>query len=136
MDVVVPQDVAITVERRLVVVLADVVRLRQIIVVGRTVVAIVDDDVVRIAIDERRVGRHVARIFLDRAIDRVDALAVDYEISRINIDITRTAIFVCYFFYSVIFSKGSIPRRRNRVGSDIICIAMTITILRNSAICI
>ena len=134
-DVVVPQDVALTVERCLVVVLADVVRLRQIIVVGRTVVAIVDDNVVLVAIDERRVGRHIARIFLDRAIDRLDALARDREVSRINIDITRTAIFVCYFFYIVIW--GAKPRSSNRVRSDIIGITMTFTICRNGdAICI
>ena len=84
MDVVVPQDVAITVERRLVVILADVVRLRQFIVVGRTIVAIVDDDVVLVAIDERRVGRHIARIFLDRAIDRLDALAADREFGLLD----------------------------------------------------
>ena len=133
-DVVVPQDVALAVERRLVVVLADVVRRLQIIAIGFAVVAIVDGNVVRVAIDERRVGRHVARIQFNRAIDRVDALAVDYEISRINIDITRTAIFVCYFFYIVIL--GAKPRSSNRVRSNIIGIAMTFTIRRNGAICI
>ena len=84
MDVVVPQDVALTVERCLVVVLADVVRLRQFIIVGRTVVAIVDGNVVRVAIDERRVGRHIARICLDRAIDRLDALARDREVGLLD----------------------------------------------------
>ena len=134
-DVVVPQDVTLTVERRLVVVLADVVGRLQIIAIGFAVVAIVDDNVVLVAIDERRVGRHVARIQFNRAIDRVDALAVDYEISRINIDITRTAIFVCYFFYIVIW--GAKPRSSNRVRSDIIGITMTFTICRNGgAICI
>ena len=83
-DVVVPQDVALTVERCLVVVLADVVRLRQIIVVGRTVVAIVDDNVVLVAIDELRVGRHRAIVCLDRAIDRLDALARDREVGLLD----------------------------------------------------
>ena len=134
-DVVVPQDVALTVERCLVVVLADVVRLRQIIAVGFAIVAIIDDNVVLVAIDERRVGRHIARIFFDRAIDRLDALARDREVGRINIDITRSAIFVCYFFYIVIW--GTKPRSSNRVRSDIIGITMTFTICRNGdAICI
>ena len=84
MDVVVPQDVALAVERRLVVVLADVVCLRQFIIVGRTVVAIVDDNIVLVAIDERRVGRHIARICLDRAIDRLDALARDREVGLLD----------------------------------------------------
>ena len=87
-DVVVPQDLALTVERRLVVVLADVVCLRQFIIVGRTVVAIVDDNVVLVAIDERRVGRHIARICLDRAIDRLDALASDREVSFVDFKVT------------------------------------------------
>ena len=82
-DVVVPQDVALTVERCLVVVLADVVRLRQFIVVGRTVVAIVDDNIVRIAVDEI-VGRHRAIVCLDRTIDCVDALASNDQVSRRN----------------------------------------------------
>ena len=84
MDVVVPQDIAITVERCLVVVLADVVGLRQLIVVGRTIVAIVDDDIVRIAVDEIRIGRHRAIVCLDRAIDRIDALAADREVGLLD----------------------------------------------------
>ena len=83
MDVVVPQDVALTVERCLVVVLADIVRLRQFIVVGRAVVAIVDDNIVRIAVDEI-VGRHRAIIELDCTIDCVDALASNDQVSRCN----------------------------------------------------
>ena len=130
MDVVVPQNVAITVERRLVVVLADVVGRLQIIAVGRTVVAIVDDNVVRIAIDELRVSRHIARIFLDRAIDRVDALAIDREVGLININ------FANFLIYYIVIFRGVKPRSRNRVCSSIIRITMTFIIRRNGAICI
>ena len=129
MDVVVPQDIALTVERCLVVVLANVIRLRQFIVVGPTVVAIVDDNVVRIAIDELRVGRHVARIFPDRSIDCIDTLASDREVSRININVAISLIL-----YGVIFCPK--VRSSNRVRSNIIGIAMTFTIRRNGAICI
>ena len=119
MDVVVPQDVALAVERRLVVVLADVVRLRQIIVVGRTVVAIVDDNVVLVAIDERRVGRHRAIVCLDRAIDRLDALASDREVSFVDFKVTlRVNDFVvdtCTILEADIFHIDGI-RIRSFVG--------------------
>ena len=98
MDVVVPQDVAITVERRLVVILADVVRLRQIIVVGRAVVTIVDGNVVRVTVDEL-VGRHRAIVCLDCAIDRVDALASNDQVSRRNAGAISNR-------HTIIFTKG------------------------------
>ena len=129
-DLVVPQDVAITVERRLVVVLADVVGRLQIIAVGLTVVAIVDDNVVRIAINERRVGRHVARSQPDRAIDRVNTLTIDREVGLINID------FANFIIYYIVIFRGVKPRSRNRVCSSIIRITMTFIIRRNGAICI
>ena len=84
MDVVVPQDVALTVERCLVVVLADVVCLRQVIQIRSTIIAISNLDVVIIIIDEIRIGRHRAIVCLDRAIDRLDALARDREVGLLD----------------------------------------------------
>ena len=76
----------------------------------------------------------VLRLIERRTIDRLSIADIDDQVSLIHIDIARTTIFIPHFCYSVIIS--TIPRSRNRVCSNIICITMPLIIRRNGAICI